>query len=138
MDKMYFYDTIEECEKEIVSKSMIYDMMHTATTNMFECFVRTIRTIMIWVILLSVPVRWVNYGYLSGMKLFGMLLVVYIIGATLMSWVKFCHNKSYADTKVQLVYNMVRACKEYNEGDFEDWQKTQMLKRFAAMAHIEA
>ena len=38
--------------------------------------------------------------------------------------------------KVNLVNNLAKLCKEYQDGEYEEWQKNQILKEFAVMAHI--
>lgn len=135
-DNVYYFETIEECEKEIIDKTIIFDLTYLSNSNLFECFVRTIRTIMTWFIFICTFMTINAKGFKPGIKLFGILLLVYIVGAILMSWIKFNHQKSYTDMKFKLVDFMISRCKEYQEADYDDWQKKQLLKRFAALANI--
>lgn len=136
MNGLYYYETIEECEKEIIDKSIVLDLMHASNVDLFKCFVRTIRTIMIWIIIISSIMIFINEGFKPGIKILGILLDIYIIGKFLMSWVKFNYDNSYDKMKINLIDGIISKCKEYQEGEYEEWQKKQMLKRFAELANI--
>lgn len=137
MNNIYCFETIEECEKEIVNKSIILDMMHLTSMNLFKCFTRTIGVIMIWFIIISTSMVCYNKGFIPAIKLFSILLFIYMIGKTLISWVTFNNHKSYNNHKLMLITALVSQCKEFNETNYEEWQKKQMLKRFAALAFID-
>ena len=41
MDKIYYFDTIEECKKQIMDKSLLLDITHSTNANLLECGIRT-------------------------------------------------------------------------------------------------
>lgn len=135
MEKLYYYETIEEYEKDIIDKAIILDIVYACTSSLFECFVRTIRTIMSWVLFIGlIGMIFAKNTIFSHIVLTS--VIIYAIGYFLMSWVKFNHNRSYSNMKVQLVDNMLLRCKEYQETKYEEWQQKQMLKRFASLVNI--
>ena len=134
--KIYFYDTIEECEKEIVDKTIIMDINHTSNLNLFECFVRLIRTIIIWTNIICTGITFFNYGFKSGIKIFGIFIAIHIVWALLVSWVNYNYTEYYIKSKIRLVNNILNGCKEWQENDYEEWQQKQMIKRFEIMAHL--
>lgn len=137
MNKKYYYKTIEECEKEILDKTIILDLIHSSNSNLFECFVRTVRTVMYWIMILMPTAVLIFKGFKPYIKLLIILLVIYIIGSLLMSWVKFKNNESYSNMKINLVDHIIVHCEEYNEENYEEWQKKQILKGFADIANIQ-
>lgn len=136
MNDIYYYETIEECEKDIVDKAINLDIAYSSCCNLFECFMRTVRTLMIWAMIGITIFTFINKGFKSSISIFGWLLLIYAIGWLLMEWVKFNHNRSYNAAKVTMVDNMIIKCKQYKETDYEEWQKKQVLKRFASLANI--
>jgi hypothetical protein len=90
----------------------------------------------VWSSLVIIPLTWSNYGCLSALKLFGILMLIHIIGSLLISWVKYNHHKSYTAMKHTLIDNMISRCKEWHESDYEEWQRKQMIKRFADLAYL--
>lgn len=137
MDNLYWYETIEECEKQIVDKSTIFDIVYASNSDLFECFVRTIRTIMIWTITVACIFTFKYKGFKSSLSVLGWLLLIYIIGYFLMSWVKYNYNRSFELAKIKMIDSLINNCKEYQETDYEEWQKKQILKRFASLGSIE-
>ena len=137
MSKIYFYQTIEECEKEIRDKSMIVDINHASNLNLLESFIRMVRTIIIWANIICFSVTFHNNGFKSSIKVFGMFLVVHIVYAILMSWVKYNYNEYYIKMKVKLIDRILEDCKEWQENEYQEWQQKQMLKRFGILAYLE-
>ena len=141
MENNYSYETIEECEKAIVSKTMDMDIAFLANRSLFECFVRTIRTIMIWVIMLVPLSLRIFFGFKEFIICFGILVAIYIVGALLMSWVKFNFNNEHSKLKIDIVKYMISECKEYidlnQSEDIPDWQLKQITKRMANKGKID-
>ena len=54
-----------------------------------------------------------------------------------MSWVKYNYNRSFELAKIKMIDSLINNCKEYRETDYEEWQKKQILKRFASLGSIE-
>lgn len=136
MNNVYYFETIKECEEQIIDKAIILDLVCASNMNLFDCFVRTVRTVMIWTMIISTIVLWCMKGFGLGVQVFLFLICIYIIGAILMSWVKFNFNRSYTNIKINLVDGMVKKCKEYQESNHEDWEEKQMIKRFGDLAGI--
>lgn len=132
----YCYETIEECKKVIIDKAINLDIAHATSVNLFECFVRTVRTAAIWIIIYNTIVTFATEGFRLGVRELGFSILAYIAGALLMSWVKFNHNNGYEKMKIALFENMVSECKEFQEGEYADWQRQQILKNMATVANI--
>lgn len=139
MDKIYYFETIEECEKQIIDKSIILDLIYVSNVNLFECFTRTVKNIMffIMVYIITTASIFLDMGFKNVMRIIGICIIVYIVFLMIISWVKFNHNRSYNTTKVNLVDGMIERCKGYKEADCDEWAKKQMLKRFAKLAGID-
>ena len=136
MEEIYYFETIKECEEFIKDKSITLDLIHTSNTKLFECFICTIRTIMVWGIIISTIVAFNTRGFKASINIFCILMGIYLVGCLLMSWVKFNHNHSYVAMKHALVNNLINSCKEFQETDCEDWQRKQIVKRFRLLANI--
>lgn len=136
MNNNYYFETIEECEKQIMDKTINLDIMYESCCNLFECFVRIVRTIFIWFSIIDSAIGIYKFGLKSYVKPMLLYILVYILGMVLMSWVRFNHNRMYANAKTNLVDGIIERCKEYQETNYEDWQKKQILKRFANLANI--
>ena len=137
MDKLYYYETIEEFEKELVSKSITLDTIYTANANLFECFIRAIRTATIWICLVSCIIMTINKGFISGLTIFIGFVIIYIISAILVSWVKYNHHEAFKINKINLIENLLIKCKEFQETNYDDWARKQMLKKFGLLAGVE-
>ena len=137
MENIYSFETIKELEKEIVDKAIMVDINYSFSYNLLECFIRMIRTIVIWIGISIIPTIWVKLGYVNGLKALGIYLCIWIVGSLLMSWVKFNSNEAYTKMKVQLVENLICECKEWVEADYDVWQKKQIHSRFLSLARLE-
>ena len=136
MEKTYYTKTIEECEKQIVDKCIDLDIVYSTNVGLLECFTRMIRTIFTWFSIISISVVCTIYGFKQFIVLGVILLTVFVASKLLISWVKFNYNEYYDKMKFNLVDGLIIRCQEYQEGQYEDWQKKQMLKRFANLANI--
>ena len=134
---IYYYETIEECEKEIIDKSTMIDMMYASNMSLFQCFTRIVRTIMIWASFIIMIVSFVTRGFKPSIKTLGIIIAVFVIYSLLISWVNHNYLESYSRVKINLVNNIIEKCKEYDEADYEEWQKKQIFKRFLELARIE-
>lgn len=135
MNKIYKFETIKECEKEIIDKSIILDIEFAANAHLFECFVRAIRTIVIWAIIVKTFLTTLNDGFIPGLKILGILFSFYVLGTIVVMWVKYNYNNVYKQTKANLVDNIVGSCKQWQEVNYEEWEKKQMIKRFEELAN---
>ena len=136
MDNIYYFKTIEECEKQIIDKTINLDIMYTSCCNLFECFVRTVRTVAIWFIIIKSIIEFSVNGLKPCIHSLAVYIAIYLLGMTLMSWVRYNHNRMYANAKTNLVDGIIERCEEYRETKFEDWERKQVLKRFASLANI--
>ena len=136
MKDLYYYETIEEYEKDIMDKCIILDIMHSNNANLIGYFNRAIKIPVIFIFLLSLYAYFIvdNNVYHSGLLLGS--CIVLSGGYILLYYIKFIHHRNYSRMKIEMIGNMLDKCKEYQENNFEEWQKTQMLKRFAALANI--
>lgn len=132
----YYYETLNECEKELISKSLDMDIIYAANANLFECFIRFVRSIMICSMILNLIISIItqNSGF---MIIFAILLILYIIGKVLMSWVKYNYDRAYTNNKCNLVDAMLSNCRQYKESPWEDWERKQTLKRLTELVGIE-
>lgn len=136
--KTYYFETIEEMEKEIIDKCIILDTVYASNASLFECFVRTVRTVAIWTMIAVAVITWINVNFKYSMKILLMMIAVYAVGALLMRWVKFNYNRSFSESKVNLVNHLTARCKQWQEEDREEWVENQMIKRFVNLASIGA
>lgn len=136
MDNTYYFETINDCEKQIIDKTINLDIMYTSCCNLFECFTRTVRTIFIWFLIIDSAIGIYKVGFKSYVKPILIYILIYVLGMVLMSWVRYNHNRMYANAKTNLVDGIIGRCKEYQETNYEEWQKKQILKRFANLANI--
>lgn len=136
MNKSYCFETIEDCEKEIIDKTIILDINHSSNANLFNCFVRMIRTLMIWGIGIYTPIVFYKDGFIESLKAFGICMCIYFVWYLLISWVKYNFEQSFISMKTQLINNLILDCKEFNESNYEEWQVKQMLKRFAELGRL--
>ena len=136
MNNLYYYETLNECEKELISKSLDMDIIYAANANLFECFIRFVRSIMICSMILNLIISIItqNSGF---MIIFAILLILYIIGKVLMSWVKYNYDRAYTNNKCNLVDAMLSNCRQYKESPWEDWERKQTLKRLTELVGIE-
>ena len=104
MENIYSFETIKELEKEIVDKAIMVDINYSFSSNLLECFIRMIRTILIWIGVCIIPAIWIKLGHNNGLKALGIYLCIWIVGSLLMSWVKFNSNEAYTRMKVQSKY----------------------------------
>lgn len=136
MDKIYYFDTIEECKKQIMDKSLLLDITHSTNANLLECGIRTVRTVLTWITIVGSIVMYIKNGFKLSFQFIILMTLIYLLICLLGSWVKFNYNEAYNNMKVNLVNNLAKLCKEYQDGEYEEWQKNQILKEFAIMAHI--
>lgn len=136
MNDLYYYKTIEECEKEIINKAIIFDIIHFSNTNLLECFIRIIRTIIIWSSIIIVPIAWKIKGSKISFRILVLFLLIYFIGKIVMNWVRYNYKNANDTAKINLVDRIIMKCEEYQKGEYEEWQKKQMVKRFANLANI--
>lgn len=137
MDNIYYFETVKECEEQIVDKAIMLDLMYASNSSLFECFIRTVRTAIIWIISIITIALFVARGFKTSISGLGFMLLIYVLGCFLMSWVKFNFHRSYNNMKINLVDGLLKRCKEYQETKHEDWEEKQMLKRFGALAGID-
>lgn len=133
----YFYETIEDCKKEILDKSINLDIAHAANANLFESIVCVIRTVFIWTSIGNCIVSFATNGFRVGIGTTGFAILIYIVATLIISWAKFNYNNAYEQMKMTLLENIVDKCKEFKEGEYEDWQRNQILKKLAAIANIK-
>jgi len=140
MRNIYYYKTIDECEKEISSKVIDIDIKFAANYALFECFTRTIKTIAVWFMVISSIYISVTKGWLPCLKSIGIFCGIYIIGFLLISWVKVNYDHSYTNIKINTVRNMIESCEEYQkllESECEEWQKRQTLRKMAMHGNLD-
>ena len=136
MDNIYYFETIEECEKQIIDKAIITDITYASNHNLLECFTRIINTIAILVAIIIVIISIIAGKWDTMIQTIAMYVALHITFTGIIGWVKFNHNKTYTNIKFNLVDGIIERCKEWNETDYEDWQRKQMLKRFASLAGV--
>lgn len=136
-NEIYYYETIDELEKAIIDKSLNLDIVNSQCNNLFNCFVRTIRTIMIWIIFITFILIWIRYNFIMAFNVTSVLLIVYLFGSVLMSWVRFNSNREFLQSKARLIDRLTDTCKEYKEANYTEWQCKQMLKRFTSLANLK-
>ena len=135
-ENLYYYETIEECEKAIIDKAIDVDIIYSANANLFECFIRTIRTAALWIELIVLIIVFIKKGIKFGLIIFIIFIALFGLYHLLMSWVKFNYHRSFINAKSDLVTSMVFKCKEFNETNYAEWQVSQMLKRFSSLATL--
>ncbi len=133
----YYFETINECEKEIIDKTIVLDIIYESNLNLFSCLIRTVRSAILWISILVICMAWVLKGPKVALWVFISFVIISIFGKLIISWAEFNHNRTYNNMKINLVDALTMRCKEYQETNYEDWQKKQMLKRFASLANID-
>ena len=138
MNDLKYFKTIEDCEKAIVNKSIEIDISYFGIESLFNCFTRLVRTIYIWAFIITcVYTIFTKGGGIVGFKEIFIELIVYLVCALLINWVKFNLNREYEIAKKQLIDNLIYSCKEFEEYDKNSWEAKQMYKRMMNLSGID-
>lgn len=135
MGDIYFYETIDECEKEIVDKSIVLDLMQASNINLIESIKTGIHSILFVTALVAEFLN-IYFKADSTLTIFLAYIAINIAISIIISWVKYNYRHRSSKDKCGLVDGILIHCKEYQEAKYEDWQKKQLLKRFAELASI--
>lgn len=137
MNNIYYFETNEECEKAIIDKTINLDIMHSSCTNILDSFVNIIKCIIIWVSIFIMSILWIKEDFKYALRVVAPFIIVYIFGKFIIYAVKRTHFYNYQRLKIRLVDGLINNCKEYQESNYEDWERKQILKRFASLANLE-
>ena len=137
---MYNYETIDECKKEISSKVIDLDIAYASNHSLYECFTRLVNIVMLWTMFAHIIWTWTHSGYLPALKISGICTLIYISAFVIDAWIRANYDRSYSNSKINLVRNMIDGCKEYQElldSDNEEWCKRQALRDMAKCGNLE-
>jgi hypothetical protein len=137
-DKVYYFDTINECEKAIAKIAGDVDIAFSSNSALFNCFARFIRTAYIWIMLISaIYVVWTkNKGFITSYH-FLFIISIYIAAAIISSWTRFNYEKEYTNAKINVTRNLISACKEYCELKCDPWERKVIYERMVKFANLE-
>ena len=137
MDKKYAFDTIEECKKQIVDKCTILDINHITNYTLLECFTRMVKTI-IFLAIATAPISiWMHSNLNSAIIVLVILLFAFYVGKLIMSWVKYNYNQSYIKAKTALFNYILSNCREYNETNYKDWERKQIIEKMSSLVDLK-
>lgn len=137
MDNVNYYKTIEECEKDIADKVIMLDVISACICNGLSSISRTIRTIFIWLISIFEIYALITKGPKIFFIAMAVQILISILWYILRKWIKFNYTESYAAIKTNLLNSLIDRCEEYKNGNYENWQRTQILKRFGRFANMD-
>lgn len=137
MNKQYAFDTIEECKKQIIDKCIILDINHMTNYNLLECFTTIVKTIII-LIMITAPISiWLHTGFRCAIVVLLILASIFYAGKVVMDLVKRSYNKSYTKSKIALFNYIISNCREYNETNYKDWERKQIIEKLSSLADLK-
>lgn len=137
MDKKYTFDTIEECKKQIIDKCMILDVNYITNYSLLECFSTMVKTIIIFIMIISTILIWLHVGFKATIMVLLILVSIFYAGKVVMSFVKESYDKSYNKSKIALFNYILSNCREYNETNYKDWERKQIIEKLSSLANLK-
>ena len=137
MEKVNYYKTIEECEKDIADKVIVLDIVSACVCNGLSSISRAIRCAFLWLISIFEIYVLVTKGPKIFFIVIGIQLSISLLWYILVKWVKFNYTEAYTKIKTNLLNSLIDRCEEYDNGEYEKWQRVQILKRFGRFANMD-
>jgi ABC-type multidrug transport system fused ATPase/permease subunit len=137
MEKKYYLNTIDDCERCIITKCMTLDSMFYSNANIIGAIIITVKAIYVWSFIIGTIILWFNKGFNSIWVLLTPFIIGLVAGYFIYNYFKYTYYNNYMHTKTDLVNRLIDECKELQETDFDDNQRKQILERLANRAGIE-
>lgn len=137
MNNVHYYDTINECEKAVVSKAIEIDIKSSSNAILIESFIHTIKIIFLYFSTAIFFAGWIFYSFKMAAVAFILSFILYIIGLLIVAQVKAKFVSSCSTMKINTIRNMIDNCKELCESEQPEWQKRQIMKRIANKANLD-
>jgi hypothetical protein len=135
-NKMYYFKTIEECEKAIMDSALNIDIAYSSNIATYNAIIRFVKSMIIW-LTACYTLYCVLYGesiYFIGKNIL-VFLIIYSILFAANDWTKYNFWRTYDSAKTAMINNLIMKCEEYCESNADEWQLKVIYENMTKYAY---